>query len=566
MSAGESPGQLPVSGPPRSRALPVRRGLWYRVHPAGALDLDPAKARSRPVWLPGAGQSGLSAFASPHLLYGYIRALDWGGRDWLHGYDDGDTPRRVIAFHGREAGRGAEDEPLVEPAPDMACCGRILHAHLAWSTFIRNLSGTPRPRVPWSPVRATEMSRLRASGQRGRHRRLPDRASPRYTYHRTPYAGGVHWFSAETAAGEEAGYAHVLEMAGPGGPHVEISTLWTGPFHRRQGIGSQLIEEVAGYFPDREIRLKPYPIDEDGTQTTEDLEEFYAGRGFDRYRLRDGDPWSLGEYMTRPPAAGFPGVSGAGPANGLELAGGVPAPAPPVMLPPRQRAAFDAPFFETHRRRMLEVAVDPEPGTRVWRGEQRPCDEDLTLVSSVGMHWGVNPDTIARPVGRPGTRTVIWQATIEQPAAQVFPRGHPIWSGKHRSLDSEAEVRIRPGTEVWLEGAWVAEGRAIDRGYFLPAAPERMGAGWRWCPAARHVTVEHKPPPDGVVDYSDVGGPVAQSGQRPAGQELPAPGDAAWGTVSGLAFPAPPQARPPGDPRPPAAAGPPAPARSPRRL
>jgi hypothetical protein len=69
---------------------------------------------------------------------------------------------------------------------------------------------------------------------------------------------------------------------------------------RRSGAGSQLIEDVATYFPGREIRVKPYPIDEDGTQTTEDLDEFYAGRGFDRYRLKDGDPFELYDHMTRP--------------------------------------------------------------------------------------------------------------------------------------------------------------------------------------------------------------------------------------------------------------------------
>ena len=119
------------------------------------------------------------------------------------------------------------------------------------------------------------------------------------TYHHTEYDGGVHWFSAEHD-GEEIAYAHVLEKQEPGGRHIEIKKLRTNPYYRRRGIGSQLIEEVANHFPGLEMRLKPYPIDEDGTQTTEDIEEFYAGCGFDRYQLRDGDPFELSDYMTRP--------------------------------------------------------------------------------------------------------------------------------------------------------------------------------------------------------------------------------------------------------------------------
>ena len=120
-----------------------------------------------------------------------------------------------------------------------------------------------------------------------------------YTYHHAEYDGGVHWFSAEHD-GEEIAHAHVLEKREPGGQHVEIKTLRTNPYYRRKGIGSQLIEEVANHFPALELRLKPYPIDEDETQATEDIEEFYGGRGFDRYQLKDGDPFELCDYMTRP--------------------------------------------------------------------------------------------------------------------------------------------------------------------------------------------------------------------------------------------------------------------------
>jgi hypothetical protein len=157
--------------PKVSRRMLVQRGLWYRVHPAECLDLDHGKARSRPVDDPRPGQSGLSAFASPHHLFSYIKEMDWGGRDWLHAYDDGITPRRVVAFHGREIGRGADDEPLIRPEADHSCCGRTVHKQLAWSTFVRNLSGTPRPRAEWSLESAQQSGQQRASGDRAAHRR-----------------------------------------------------------------------------------------------------------------------------------------------------------------------------------------------------------------------------------------------------------------------------------------------------------------------------------------------------------------------------------------------------------
>ena len=150
--------------------LPTARGLWYRVHPADGLDLDQGKARSRTIETPGIGQAGLSAFASPHHLFAYVCEMGWGGRTWLHGYDDGITPRRVVAFHGHEIGRGADDEPLVQPEADPGCCGQAVHGHMAWSTFVRKLNGTPKPRTRWSLEQALEKSRQRTSGKRSRPR------------------------------------------------------------------------------------------------------------------------------------------------------------------------------------------------------------------------------------------------------------------------------------------------------------------------------------------------------------------------------------------------------------
>lgn len=160
-----------------SGQLPTARGLWYRVHPAESLDLDQGKARSSPVDAPGIGQAGLSAFTFPHHLYSYLCEMGWGGRDWLHGYDDGFTRRRVVAFHGREIGRGEDDEPLVRPEANPGCCGRAVHSHMAWSTFVRRLSGTPKPPIRWTLDQALAKGRQRASGERGRQRAAPVTAS-----------------------------------------------------------------------------------------------------------------------------------------------------------------------------------------------------------------------------------------------------------------------------------------------------------------------------------------------------------------------------------------------------
>src|SRR5260370_5195475 len=60
---------------------------------------------------------------------------------------------------------------------------------------------------------------------------------------------------------------------------------------------------MAGQFPDRGLRLKPYPI-EDGELDTDDLREFYADRGFeDSVPDEDDEAWDRWEYMTRPALA-----------------------------------------------------------------------------------------------------------------------------------------------------------------------------------------------------------------------------------------------------------------------
>ena len=149
--------------------LRIARGLWYRLHRSDQLDLDSGRARSRPLDYGGPGQAGLSAFARPHHLLHYATELTWGSRrETPYLPEDRGVLRRVVAFHGREIGRGDDDEPLVRPEPDSSCCGRIVHEHMAWSTFVRKLSDTPKPSTRWTLDQAQEKGRRRVSAGRGR--------------------------------------------------------------------------------------------------------------------------------------------------------------------------------------------------------------------------------------------------------------------------------------------------------------------------------------------------------------------------------------------------------------
>lgn len=181
----------------------------------------------------------------------------------------------------------------------------------------------------------------------------------------------------------------------------------------------------------------------------------------------------------------------------------------PGSLPPEQQAGFDAEDDREHRRRMFDVAKNPAPGTRVWRGEVRRNDEHPETADSVGMHWSANPDSIISGWAPEGHKHVVWQGVVEDHEKQAFPRGHPIWSGRHQSFDHEAEVRFRPGAQVKLEGAYVHEpkeypgGLATTPGYLVPRVPERTHPDWKWHPLDRHVTIRHSG--QGAADYSDVG-------------------------------------------------------------
>jgi GNAT superfamily N-acetyltransferase len=170
---------------------------------------------------------------------------------------------------------------------------------------------------------------------RSREAPAPDLAGEApVTYHHARYDGGRHWFSAEHD-GDEIGHAFVLEQQGPGGPHAEIKRLRTNPHYLDRGIGSRLLDAVGEHFSGQELRLKPYPIDEDGSQDEGRLREFYSNRGFTDYQLKEGDPFELYDYMTKrassaPPAdpagaspahlRGEPGTGGPGGGNHQDTA------------------------------------------------------------------------------------------------------------------------------------------------------------------------------------------------------------------------------------------------------
>jgi hypothetical protein len=174
-------------------------------------------------------------------------------------------------------------------------------------------------------------------------------------------------------------------------------------------------------------------------------------------------------------------------------------------LPQQQHDALTADSYSDHRRQTLELAKNPVPGTHIWRGELRKGDPvQSARETGVGIHWGVNPDNLVHPHGFEGESQVVYHAELEHPGEQNFGRDHPMWRGRHRSMDAEAEIRLKPGAKVKLHGVWVKDGYHPDPGHFVPRVPERMGDGWSYFPIGEHVPVAHRPTTD-LIDYGDVG-------------------------------------------------------------
>lgn len=296
-----------------------------------------------------------------------------------------------------------------------------------------------------------------------------------------------------TRKGKRKGISHTMITAYSGdrkAGHVrmtegdtEVDDLHVVPAMRGQGVARALMNEVVDRFGHQPLRLHASPFGPGGLDK-EALQAFYASHGFEPEEDRGPD------YMVRRPGK-----------TAVKRSDHPLAP----DLPEEQHDALDTEDYTEHKRKMLDLAKNPVPGTHIWRGELRTGDPVKSArETGVGIHWGVNPDTIVRPQAFEGEHEVVYHAEIEHPGEQNFSRSHPMWRGRHMSMDSEAEVRLKPGTRVKLHGVWYNDPYVSDKGYFTPTKPERMGKQWSYTPINEYVQVAHRPS-NGLIDYGDVG-------------------------------------------------------------
>lgn len=182
-----------------SEPLPQGRGLFWRLHDPDDRPLTEPHARSRRVdwdWLkPGetdpdtglknvhiqTGLRGFSAFQSPHQLHRYMEEYGWSeaGPDGEHAWPDSS---QVVAFHGKQVGRGDDGEPLVIPHPNEKCCGRIIHSGMDWDEFehhVQRTMGSDTSSSPWNQQHAHENSPEIRSIERHHHPLRRGRFYPR---------------------------------------------------------------------------------------------------------------------------------------------------------------------------------------------------------------------------------------------------------------------------------------------------------------------------------------------------------------------------------------------------
>jgi 8-oxo-dGTP diphosphatase len=276
-----------------SAELPVGRGIWYRLHDM-TTPFDEAHARSRLVdstrYVPGkdkgaaqvrTGLRGYSAFAHPSHLRDYLDEYGWTG-------NFGDESR-VLAFHGRQVGRGEDNEPLVIPAANHKCCGRVIHAEWPYEDFEQKAgeAAPPHPAaVPsWRTLYAPDPTPRSKSVRRhyqdetdrlNREKRRQRREAGAVTH---PDAAGdvTVEHSERPSGGATYPHMHVITATHPDGTQAELRYMLSKrdargivdhsfiPGGYARSLGVPLVQEARRLHPGTFVKGLP-GIDEDWGQ------------------------------------------------------------------------------------------------------------------------------------------------------------------------------------------------------------------------------------------------------------------------------------------------------------
>ncbi len=168
-------------------------------------------------------------------------------------------------------------------------------------------------------------------------------------------------------------------------------------------------------------------------------------------------------------------------------------------MPPEQRAALDSDSDDRYDK-ILRLAKDRTPGLHLWRSEETKAGPEDA--ESVGILWTAYTYQIL------SRNAPIWHAVLDRPETAI-PRNHPMWIGINRSMDSEAEVRIKPGESVHVLGRFDRVEGTERR--WAPLHPD-IHTGYTYTKVGRDIPAEHVASGN-RIDYSDVGLPAPRSRQ-----------------------------------------------------
>lgn len=248
--------------------------------------------------------------------------------------------------------------------------------------------------------------------------------------------------------------------------HLQVETLRVPGEHRGNGFAGHLMDEMQRRHPGTPINH--------GSRT-DDGQDWW-----DKYS--EGKDVTDGRTMASKTASG----------NWI-----------PPKLTDEHEKALSHPDYGQSKRDLLSLAKSPKPGLKMWRGEVRHKDH-LADPPSVGMHWSINPDQVISPNEVPKDHhRVIWEATLHHPEKESIPRSHPIWHGKHMSMDSEAEIRLRPHeNDVHVTRRYVHDNSDDNSAAPVVRKPERSSPGWTAHEMDHHVPVQHaRSQDDGLMGY-----------------------------------------------------------------